>query len=676
MADPALYDALRKADAAGDTEGAAKLAAYIKAQGAAPAAKAAPAKPKSNVGYGLTDLATSKMTFGISDRVTAAADALLSGKSYTEAQADTDRQKEAYKAAHPIADWATLPLNFIGGGAGKVAQVGKSIYAAAAKEGAKYGFLSGVGNARGSAGEQATQIAGSTALGAAAAPIAAKVVPIAIAAGDKYAVKPLIKLSQMVRKQPELAKDAVSEGIQNAPSPTKAARIIAKALAAQGTTPRQAGQMIAGAKAKGVPLALMDTGDEARGLASSLSRKPGDNRTIMRDAVISRQEGQTERVQGAIKRDLGPTANVRDASEKMMKGASDEADPLYEKAYANPIPETEKLQDLARRPSMRDALKRAYRIAAEEGRDPKVMGFTLDKEGNVALEKHNSTQTWDYVKRGLDDVIESHRDPVTNRLKLDESLRAINGTQREFLKEIDRVNPDYAAARAAYAGPAKMTTALNKGAKIGTKDSETIQAETRDLSAPEIEQYKLGVRSALSKMLEGRVDGADKVRALVGTPKKRAALTQLFGGEDKFGNFLATLAHEARTSATHARINTGSPTASNLADDATLDGLGGVAAKAGERAILGHGIVGNAVRTIGDLARYGTGKAAQRLRTELSVGLSETDPVMLADLIRRASRENAGKRLGARKAAKVAPIAAAGAGITAGKTLGMLGGGN
>jgi hypothetical protein len=396
----------------------------------------------------------------------------------------------------------------------------------------------------------------------------------------------------------------------------------------------------------------MDTGDEMRGLASSLGRKPGASRTIIRDAVIPRQDAQLDRVQGAMKRDLGPTANVRLQSEALIKDASEKAAPLYKEAYATPAFDTPVLRDLLRRPAMKQALARARTIAAEEGRDPDKMGLIFDKDGLLVKTRKPTMQTLDYIKRGMDDVIEAGRDPVTGRLKLDEAGRAINATQRQFIAELDKNNPAYAAARAAYGGPARASSALNKGARIGTKDAEQIGIETRDLSPVELEHYKLGVRSALSKALEGRTDAADKVKALVGTPKKRAALAQLFGGTDKFDNFMATLADEQSAAATHARVNTGSPTAANLADDAHLEGLAGVAANAGVRAIKGHGMISNVMATISDLARYGGGKSAERLRAQLAAGISETDPVAM-----RKSLDAATAELARRKQTYKAPVA-------------------
>lgn len=504
----------------------------------------------------------------------------------------------------------------------------------------------------------------------------AKDVALGAAAGKvgevvgKAAVRGASKLARAARPAVQNVVAKVAGGTPSAavrPSaPTKSGAILLKTLEDQGMTPKQAADMIAEAQRNGVPLALMDTGDEMRGLASALGRKPGPSRKLIRDVVVPRQAGQGERIQDAVVRDLGSTTSVRAQSELMMQNAQAAAKPHYDQAYQNSGAGafTSQIDDLLRRPSMRGALGRAYRIAAEEGRDPKTLGFNFDAEGNVTINRDaNSWQTLDYVKRGMDDIVESYRDSTTGRLNLDTEGRAINNTLREFLGRIDRANPDYAAARAAYAGPAKMTTALSKGAKIANKDAETIWAETRDLSGPELEHYRLGARTALSKLIDGKGDYADKIRALIGTPKKREALTQLFGGEEAFSRFMTTLEQEGHAAATHARVNTGSPTAANLADDTALDGGVGIATNALARGIKGQGIVSNAMATLGDLYKYGSGKAGERVRAELAAGLSETDPQAFAAAAKAARRGAAISRAASRR---VEPVARK-SGIAAGR---------
>lgn len=585
----------------------------------APKAQAGQVRPGiSSSKWTPTGLALDKVTMGLSSNAAPLLDTVVDkvrgdnrsfGDLFNAHQKDQDRTRAQYQAAHPRVDWATFPLNFVGG---PRAIKGPQTFRKLAVTGAKLGAVSGAANSRGSVKERALQTGGSTLISAGLAPVTSKLVS---------ATAPVVTaLTRTVKRTPKL-------------SPVN--KIVKKTLEAQSMTPRQAGDMITAAQKRGVPLALMDTGDEMRGVAASLARKPGDSRSIIRDVVVPRQQAQAERIQGALTRDLGPTANIRQQSESLMQQAQAAAGPLYKKAYSNPGAGAiqPQISDLLTRPSMRRGLANAMRIAAEEGRDPSSLGFTLNAAGEPELTKVPSWQTLDYVKRGIDDVIEGYRDSTTGRLNLDTEGRAVNNTLRDFLGRVDKVNPDYAAARKAYAEPASMTSALNKGSKAATKDAETIWAETRDLNPAQLDQYRLGARTGLANMMDARVDNADKVRALIGTPKKRDALAGVFGGDGGLDNFLATLGDESAAAQTYQRAFTGSPTALNLADDANLDGLAGVAVNAGGRALGGQGLFRNGISTMADIARYGLGKKAEATRTSLANLLTETDPKVTASVL-------------------------------------------
>lgn len=621
--------------------------------------------------YGFQDLVTNKMTMGLSDKAVPAVSGLIAaarnfyngrpanlGQTYQQEQQDRDRQREDYKAKHPVIDWATLPFNIMGGGpGGGIGGMGAKSMAA---NGAKIGLLAGIGNSRGSASQQMGQVAASTVVGAALAPVVGKLT----SAATPYVAAGLRRLTSAV-------------GRKAAPYATRAGAILRRTIANQGQTPIQVGNIMQQARSRGVPLAIMDAGDETRGLASALGRKPGPNRTIIRDVVIPRQEAQAERIQHAIERDLGPVANVREVSANLMNDAKTAAGPLYEQAYQAPGASVFDVSELAARPSIQKAYAKAVRIAQEEGRDPNSLGFAFDDAGNPTKLENPNWQTFDYIKRGLDDVIEGYRDPVTRRLNLNTEGRAINETLRDLIARLDKANPEYGAARAAYAGPAKLSGALGRGQQLLGKDAGTIAASTANMTPAELEQAQLGFRSALSGAVENRVDGADKVRALVGTPAKRDALNTMIGDSGNLDNFLATLADEQAAAQTYGRIATGSPTAANLADDASLDGLGGAALKAGGRLATGQGLTRTAIGAGGDILRYGLGKQGERLRSELAVGLSETRPEVFSGLLKEAIRAEAIKRARARANAainqKLIPMTNTLSGRAAGNIAGSLG---
>ena len=368
----------------------------------------------------------------------------------------------------------------------------------------------------------------------------------------------------------------------------------------------------------------------------------------MRDAVIERQLGQGERIRGAITRDLGDIVDPLQASDDLIAQAQARAAPIYDEAYAAPARNSEELKSILGTPAGRAALGRARTIAANERRNPLAMGFDLDDQGEVILTQDPSVQTLDYVKRGLDDLLEPYRNAITGKLQLDESGRAINHVRAQLVGEIDRLNPVYAQARAAYAGPARERDALELGRKALRMSPEEITRATNRLSEGERSQFALGFRTELSNIIDSRVDGGDKVQALIGTPKKREALRRAFGDQADLDNFMMTLGDERRAADTYRAINTGSPTAGRLADDALIDDPSLLEDAAG-RALRGArggtaGMIAEGIQAVRDAGRFGVGEAGKRTREEIAALLAETDPALLREALRQAIRDRAAQR--------------------------------
>ena len=248
---------------------------------------------------------------------------------------------------------------------------------------------------------------------------------------------------------------------------------------------------------------------------------------------------------------------------------------------------------------------------------------------------------------------------------------------RDFVSELDRINPTYAAARSAFAGPTRMAAALRKGQGAVNATADDLLVMTRDLTPAEVEQFRLGFRSGLVGKLDGAGDYANRVRQIVGTPKKRAALAQIFGGDAELDRFLATLADEGRVTQTYQSVAGNSLTAERQAfDDATGDaGLLGTATGAALDSARGN--VGSAVtRIVADLRNYGAGEAGKRVRSEVAAALAETDPAVLRQALRDASRAQAGERVRQRSAGRGAVRQGQAAGNIAGGYVGRLLGGS
>ncbi|WP_156360201.1 MULTISPECIES: hypothetical protein [unclassified Sphingomonas] len=648
-------------------------------------------------------------TFGLSDEINGAVNAgvgLLSG------DLDTSRNYAIGRDATRINDedarkrlgWAGTAAELAGGLAtgglgasraiatpGLVARV-----AEAGKVGTLQGALAGYGYGQGTEGS----LTGAT-LGGVAGGVLGSALPV----GGALIRNRTDGLSRLLGRDPDLAR-----------------RVVGDAITADGNNPRAVGAILDDAASRGSPLAIADTGDNARGLLGSVSRQPGGSRTLAREAVIPRQQAQEERIAGAVRRDLGDTPVIRELSDDLLSQARQRAAPEYDRFYsgADAVGQASsvKIDDLMQRPSMQRALARAARIAQEEGRDPASLGFIIGQDGRVVLngsptaqreavagarsaldgaqealraartapngnvakaqrgvedarqqlrdatsalrsapiegeaarERGLSWQTLDYMKRGMDDVVETYRDGTTGRLNLDTEGRAVNNTLRAFINRVDRANPAYAAARSAYAGPARMRDALESGSGALNMSPDDVAAQVAGLAGDsERQMYRAGVRKAMVELLERRVDGADKVSALIGTPKKRRVLQQLFGGEAQFDRFVATLQDEAAMNRTYRSVATGSETAGRLADDAQTGdtGLLETAVDAGLRGAKEgpwQALV-TGLQKLRDVERFGAGEAGKATRESISALLTETDPAVLRELLRAAQRAQARQRV-------------------------------
>jgi hypothetical protein len=166
---------------------------------------------------------------------------------------------------------------------------------------------------------------------------------------------------------------------------------------------------------------------------------------------------------------------------------------------------------------------------------------------------------------------------------------------------------------------------MNQGRKALSMTADDLEARMRDMSPFEKTMFAAGTRRAMAELVASKGDSADVVHALVGTGKKRAMLARLFGDRKTFQRFVDTLGQEREGFRTFKQALTGSPTASNLADDSTLE----AATTAAELMVHGGLPVATAVRkSIKFLGREISEKAKQNI----AALLSDTNPAAIREL--------------------------------------------
>ena len=613
-------------------------------------------------GYGALDLAGSKFTFGLADKVAALGAAagsmtndLFHGRpvrnfspSYDAALASETAQKTAYQQAHPTVNTLTSPLGLLAGGA---ANTGLSAVRAGLLSGAVAGGAQAAGSARGDAVQQTGQIALGAGLGAATGGIAGRVLPGLISRTTAATLPPIARAAQFVAPG---SKFAQSTARATAALPTgdaaKAQAYIVDRLAADGTEPAALASQMTTAQNAGTPFAPMDSGPAMQRAAASIARKSGPGSKIVTDAVATRQAGQGERIQSAIGDGLGPTVGVATASQDLQDSAAAAAAPLYDAAHPQ-IVDDPSINMLMKHPEMQSALTAGKQMHADDSFMANVRG---EQPPSPLPTDGFDVRTLDYSKRALDRKIGA---AYSGDAQAKMQLPILKDLRSTLLNKLDAASPEYAAARAAYAGPMQSAEALQAGKAAVNKSGDDIAAETSRMTPSEVDQYRLGHRSALSDMIDAKVDGADKVRAMIGSPKRRAALEQLYGGSNGLARLQGSLDNEAAMSTTYQRVTGNSKTAENTLDDANLAGAAQTA-----RSLL-HGLHGNFGPALTHLYTTASdkigGEAGQRLRTQIAGLITQPDPTLLSGALGKAA---ARKQAVGILAQRVSPLIGAGAG--------------
>ncbi|WP_058800358.1 MULTISPECIES: hypothetical protein [unclassified Sphingopyxis] len=390
---------------------------------------------------------------------------------------------------------------------------------------------------------------------------------------------------------------------------------------------------------------------------------------MARDAFGSRALGQADRAQEQIVRNFGPVANPNEISESLLQQARSRSAPLYDAFRSQPARTSDELQAMIQTPAGQQALANARSIAANEGRDPNALGFDLDAQGNVVLRSDPSPETLDLLKRGLDDVVGGYRNPITGQLDLNDQGRAVEGLRQRFVSEVDRLYPNYAEARAAYAGPAGERAALQQGRALSTANPRDIQVTMGRMTPGQQDQFRLGQRVAMSDAVDKVRYSSNPYQNIYGSSLAQQRAATVFG-EGPAANMRAAYDAEQRMAQTAYDTLGGSPTAMRAAADEAFDsGLPGMAADAlisYGTGSGGQGIAQKALTKIVDNVRL---RGSKNRADQLAPILFNTDPATTAAMIKALTQKSAARDVYVKRARKVGGLFGASLGSAGGSSL-------
>lgn len=576
-----MIEALRAADAAGDVAAARRIAAMIRAADSAtpPPAPAAPASPApapavTSTGRGvlrrIDDVvrgAADAATFGFADEIAAGLNslpALITDEDYSTAYA----RNLAAERARDKTGGVERVAGQVGGG---LATAFAMPATAAARlpavirypgAGALYGGAYGLGSGEGGT-QQRTQ---SAATGAAVGAGLGVVAPAAVSA---------VKGGARVFTRPG--------------AESRAAKKLANAVRRDEMTPQQAAQKL---DDLGPEATIADLGANTTGLGRVVANLPGKGKQIADEVYEARQFSSGSRVMDSSRRTLGSSGDdFYQTLEQTAAARRSAAKPLYDEAYNYPVMYSERLEQFLKSPIGQRALEGARKIFAAETAAARLKGEPVDAPqwfvrlmsgdgvDTATIRQVPTTRLWDYMLRGLDDVLEGYRDRTTGRLVLDTEGRAVAQVRAALDDHVMELNPALKTARNAWAGPTRSMNAMHDGRAFIRHDAEVSADKLRRMTASEREYFLMGVTRGIRDIVTNVQDGASVVRRLLKVPAVREKLRTVFPDEGAYNAFMSDLAREQTFNKTRNALLHGSRT-TPLAEemkDAGLTGLTGIA---------------------------------------------------------------------------------------------------
>lgn len=315
----------------------------------------------------------------------------------------------------------------------------------------------------------------------------------------------------------------------------------------------QAADDLARLRAAGKPAAVMDVGGEnVRGVARAAAGTPGPAKQRAVQILEARQgtmgaapgAGQAGRVVSDAEKALGVQAGrFGQTFDDLLEQARAAAAPAYEKFHGFGPLASDKLDQWATNPVVRDALRKGIRIAQAEGDDLAGLGVRgFNEAGDPQLGRLLTAKGWDYAKRGLDDMIEAAK-----RGGETETVRALMKLKGGIVGEVDALTQGaYKAARDAYAGPMAMRDAMQLGRDVMKEEGGyQIAKQVKRLGDSEKQAFLQGVVEAIRDKALATGDTNNAVRSIIGKPILREKLRAAFPDDASYAQFLRGMIDEA-----------------------------------------------------------------------------------------------------------------------------------
>lgn len=312
---------------------------------------------------------------------------------------------------------------------------------------------------------------------------------------------------------------------------------------------------------------LADVGGEnVRGLVERVAQTPGAGRTQVVPALTQRQQGQAMRIANDLRSLTGTHKSAVETVNETMSARAAAARPLYKQAMA---------VDVAQDPRVVEAVMNE--TSTGWGRailNSTAVKRTLQTEYGVTGTPgpEHLMPIIDAWKKAADDIVgEAVRSGNANK------ARVISQMRDRVISVVDDANPDYKAARDAWAGPSQYLDSIERGRGIlkTTESAEEFAARFRALPQAEQEGERIGaISSIIGKMGNDAAKLGDMTKFLR-SPEVRAKIAAIMPTDEAAQAWARRLDFEVTSSELTGRALGNSATARRLAERQDAENLAG-----------------------------------------------------------------------------------------------------
>ena len=357
----------------------------------------------------------------------------------------------------------------------------------------------------------------------------------------------------------------------------------------------------------GVQSTIMDAAPSLSTLGEAVVTRPGPGRKILGTGLNERLEGGREAAASRALKDIGKGVDYTAQEDKLVGTLRSNANKLYDNAYAHGSVDDTRILKVLEDDTFKKAFKEAQAISSKEARAAELRGedasrfklndiYDLDKDGNMmSVGKIPDVRTLDYIKRGIDALIDKgYKGEGMGKAE----ANALKDLRKAYIGVIDENVPEYAAARAKYAGDMEVLDALRMG-RTDYLSPKMLPNEAKKLvdsmSEAERDALRAGVaQSLLTKVMDSpqQINAAQRI---IGAPATRKRLEALFQDPNEYKVFEAALQRESELFRNAQDIVRGSRTANKTEALKDLKAGNGIFDIAGEAVDVAAGSPGSVV---------------------------------------------------------------------------------